>query len=120
MKEYFDIATHWFLTSGFRILVIAVLALIAMKLARFVSTRIFSASKKEKDPEFQKRVDTLSGIIRYIIVICIFVLAAIMIMGEFGIQIGPVLAAKSCSGCHQRFFYPVRRSNSRGRCGRDR
>lgn len=98
MKEYFEIATQWFLTSGLRILLIVVLTLIALRLSRFVSTRIFSISKREGDPEFQKRVDTLSAIIRYIIVIGVFILAAIMIMGEFGIQVGPVLAAAGIVG----------------------
>jgi small conductance mechanosensitive channel len=98
MKEYFEITTQWFLTSGLRIFLIVILTLVAVRLSRFVSARVFSISKKGKDAEFQKRVDTLSAIIRYIIVIGVFILAAIMIMGEFGIQVGPVLAAAGIVG----------------------
>jgi small conductance mechanosensitive channel len=98
MKAYFEIAIQWLLTNGLRIVLIVVLTLIALKISRFVSTRIFSISRREKDPEYQKRVDTLSAIIRYIIVIAIFVLAAIMIMGELGIQVGPILAAAGIVG----------------------
>jgi len=98
MKEYLDTAINWFLTNGIRILLIIIIMIIALKMARFVSTRIFSFLKKDKDIEFQKRVDTLSDIVRYIIVIGVLLLEVIMIMGEFGIQIGPVLAAAGIVG----------------------
>ncbi len=98
MEDYFGIATQWLLTSGLRILVIVILTLVALKLSRFISVRIFSSSKQKRDPEFQKRVDTLSRIIRYIVVVGVLVLAIIMIMGELGIQIGPVLAAAGIVG----------------------
>ncbi|MBN1624925.1 MAG: mechanosensitive ion channel, partial [Deltaproteobacteria bacterium] len=98
MKEYLNTAIQWFLTSGVRILIIILITMIAIKLARFLSTRVFSFLKKDKDNEFQKRVDTLSDIIRYIIVIGVLLVAVIMIMDEFGIQIGPVLAAAGIVG----------------------
>ncbi len=98
MQAYFDVATQWLLTGGLRILVIFILTLIALRIARFASTRIFSISKKEADPEFQKRADTLSGIIRYTFVIGALIIAVIMVLGEFGIQIGPVIAAAGIVG----------------------
>ena len=98
MKEYLNVAAQWLLTSGLRILLIVILSLIAMRIARYLSTRIFSISKRREDPEFQKRVDTLGSIIRYVIVFAVFVISGIMIMGEFGIQVGPVLAAAGIVG----------------------
>lgn len=98
IKSYFELVIHWLLTSGLRVLLIVVLTLVALRVARFLSTRIFKLSKKEKDPEFQKRVDTLSSVIHYILVFGILIVAAIMVMGELGIKIGPVLAAAGIVG----------------------
>jgi small conductance mechanosensitive channel len=98
VKEYFHVLTQWLLTSGLRVLLIVVLMLIALRVARFISTRLFALTKKERDPEFQKRVDTLSSVIRYILVIGVLIVAAIMVMGELGIEIGPVLAAAGIVG----------------------
>lgn len=98
MEEYFDIIIQWLSTNGVRILLIIVVTFIALRLNRFFSSRIFSFMKKEKDIEFQKRVDTLSNIIRYIVMVAVLLVATIMIMDEFGIEIGPVLAAAGIVG----------------------
>ena len=98
VKEYIQVVTQWLLTSGLRVLLIVVLMLIALRIARFISIRLFTLVKKERDSEFQKRVDTLSSVIRYILVIGVLIIAAIMVMGELGIEIGPVLAAAGIVG----------------------
>jgi small conductance mechanosensitive channel len=98
VKTYFQVVIEWFVTNGLRVLLIVILTFVALKVARFLSGRIFAMSKKEKDIEFQKRVDTLSAVIRYILVITILVVAAIMIMSELGVEIGPVLAAAGIVG----------------------
>jgi small-conductance mechanosensitive channel len=98
IQKYFELGSKWLLTSGLRVLLIVILTLVALKVARFISIRIFPASKKEKDPEFQKRADTLSSVIRYILVIAILIVAAMTVMGELGIEIGPVLAAAGIVG----------------------
>ncbi|MBN1105323.1 MAG: mechanosensitive ion channel family protein [Deltaproteobacteria bacterium] len=98
MNDYFKWVMDWLLTSGLRVVLIVVLTLIALRVARFVSTHVFALSKRGKDQEFQKRVDTISSVIRYILVFAILVVATIMVMGELGIQIGPVLAAAGIVG----------------------
>ena len=95
---YFKSLSQWVLTSGLRVLLIVILTLVALRVARFLSVRIFTLSRKERDAEFQKRVDTLSSVIRYILVIGILIVAAMMVMGELGIEIGPVLAAAGIVG----------------------
>jgi small-conductance mechanosensitive channel len=95
---YYKSLSQWFITSGLRVLLIVILTLIALRVARFLSVRIFMLSRKERDAEFQKRVDTLSSVIRYVLVIGIFLVAAMMVMGELGIEIGPVLAAAGIVG----------------------
>jgi hypothetical protein len=56
IKSYFELVIHWLLTSGLRVLLIVVLTLVALRVARFPSTRIFKLSKKEKDLAFSKDI----------------------------------------------------------------
>jgi small conductance mechanosensitive channel len=53
---------------------------------------------RKDDVEFKKRADTLGSVIRYVLNIGIVVIAIIMIMGELGIEIGPILAAAGVLG----------------------
>ena len=98
LKEYFEPIVQWLITTGARILLIVVLTLLALRVSRFLSTKIFALSKAEKDPEFQKRADTLGSTIRYVLAIVIIIVAAITVMGELGIQIGPILATAGIVG----------------------
>ena len=50
------------------------------------------------DEEYKKRADTLSAVIGYLITVTIIVIAAMMILPEIGIEIGPVLAAAGVLG----------------------
>jgi len=97
-KDYFDLAVQWLLSNGVRILIIVILTLIALKTARYLSHKMFAPTKKERDPEFQKRLDTLGSVVRYILLIAILIVAAVMVMGELGIEIGPILAAAGIVG----------------------
>lgn len=93
-----DVVT-WLLSRGLRILLIFLLALIALKAAKILSNRFSSLVQKRKDDtEFQKRTETLGAVIRYLLDIVIIIVAAIMIMGELGIEIGPVLTAAGVVG----------------------
>ena len=98
LKEYFDLAVQWLLSNGIRILIIVILTLIALKTARYLSHKMFAPAQKERDPEFQKRLDTLGSVVRYILLIAILIVAAVMVMGEIGIKIGPILAAAGIVG----------------------
>ena len=98
LKVYWEVASLWLMTSGLRVLFIVILALVALRVARFLSSRIFSLSRVVDDIESQKRVNTLSSVVRYVLVIGILIVASIMVMGELGVQIGPVLAAAGIVG----------------------
>jgi small conductance mechanosensitive channel len=98
LNAYWEVASHWLMTSGLRVLLIVILALVALRTARFLSSRIFSISRVARDEESQKRVNTLSSVVRYMLVIGISIVASIMVMGEFGVQIGPILAAAGIVG----------------------
>jgi small conductance mechanosensitive channel len=100
--ELESIATQakvWLLSVGLRILVVVIVALLALKLSRFVATRIISGFMKVKtDEEVEKRARTLEPLMRYTLRTAILIIALIMILGELGIEIGPILAAAGVVG----------------------
>ncbi len=98
MNRYVEIAVEWILSSGLQILLILILMWIALKVSKNISNRLFTAFQKNKDIEFKKRTETLSAIIRYILSIGILIVATIMILGELGVEIGPILAAAGIVG----------------------
>jgi small conductance mechanosensitive channel len=88
----------WVLSSGFQIVFILILMIVALKASKVISEKLFGRFQKNKDDEFRKRAETLSSIIRVTINILIVAVALIIIMGELGIQIGPILAAAGVLG----------------------
>ncbi|MBD3274369.1 MAG: mechanosensitive ion channel [Candidatus Marinimicrobia bacterium] len=99
LTEIWQQALQWLTTSGLQILLIIVLTLIGFRLARVFSEKIFDIIGQDKDSdEFEKRSETLSSVIRLVIVIAISVVALSMVLGEFGIEIGPILAAAGVLG----------------------
>lgn len=97
-NEVLQKLTQWVVTSGLRVLLIIVLTLVALRVTKFFSTRLLTFSLKTEDIEFKKRVDTLSSIIQNILVIAIIFIAAVVVLGELGVEIGPVLAAAGIVG----------------------
>ncbi|PKN63510.1 MAG: mechanosensitive ion channel family protein [Deltaproteobacteria bacterium HGW-Deltaproteobacteria-15] len=97
-SDYFQIAVDWLLTSGIRILFIAVLALIAIKAAKLFSAKIVSLTLRPQDEELKKRANTLGAFVRYVSVIAIALIAAMMILGEMRVDIGPILAGAGVLG----------------------
>jgi len=99
IREYTEPVVQWFIAHGPRLLIILVLTFIALKVTRILSERIFGTLKKGlTEVEMKKRADTLSSLVRYIAGITIMMIAIVMILGEFGIQIGPILAAAGIVG----------------------
>ncbi|UCD94283.1 MAG: mechanosensitive ion channel, partial [Candidatus Zixiibacteriota bacterium] len=98
-EQFLQQAIDWLEGSGLRILLIIVLTLIGLKIARMFSIKLFAPFVKEKmEVEMEKRAKTLASLIRYILSIAIIVVAFMMILGEFGIEIGPILAAAGIVG----------------------
>jgi moderate conductance mechanosensitive channel len=98
VEELLSIALVWIVTSGLRILVVVVLMLVGLKAARIVSERVYAFLRKEGDEEHQKRADTLRGVTRITLSMVILIVGTAVIMGEVGIQIGPILAAAGIIG----------------------
>ncbi len=92
-------ATEWFIASGLHILMILILVWIAIRVARLVSNRlVLFFTNQRDDVEFQKRAHTLGEVVRYVMVFAISAVAAMTILREIGINIGPVLAAAGIVG----------------------
>ena len=99
IQNIIERSLQWLSTSGLRVLLIVVLALVALKVARVISRRILAPLiKEELEEETQKRAQTLNSLIRYIFTVLILAVAVMMILDEFGVEIGPVLAAAGIVG----------------------
>jgi len=95
--EYWDKIVEWLLGSGVRIVVIIGLAVAAIFVAKWVARQFFERLAQRGD-EARKRAETLSGVISALLTVTAVVLAAIMILEEFGVPIGPALAAVGIVG----------------------
>jgi small conductance mechanosensitive channel len=98
MQEFVDKLVGWLLTSGIRIAVILILMFIAMKIAKALTFRVLRRKSKVSDPELIKRIDTVGGVIAGLLTVAILIMAMVMILGEFGISIGPILAGVGIVG----------------------
>lgn len=99
MNLYLQKVVDWFLKSGLHITFVLILALIALKTAKTLSKRLVDiVIRQREDPEFQKRTHTLAAIVRYVASFAILLIAAMMVLKEFGVEIGPLLAAAGIVG----------------------
>jgi len=89
----------WFLSSGLRLIVIIIITLVALKLVRIIPGRILATVKKRaEEDESKKRLDTLNSLLNYLLSVTVLGISVVMILGEFGIAIGPILAAAGIAG----------------------
>jgi len=99
INAYLQQIINWSLSSGLQIILTVILALIALKVAKLFSRRLVAVVTKHKeDPEFQKRTQTLGSIIRFALRIVILIVAAMIVLKELGVEIGPILAAAGIVG----------------------
>ncbi len=99
MNDLLNTVEVWFINHGLKIILLIVLILIALKIVKIISKKIFDRFRgDDAGMEMKKRADTLSEIIRFIMAAVVLTIGLIMILGEFGIQIGPILAAAGIVG----------------------
>jgi small-conductance mechanosensitive channel len=95
MSDIFKHITSWFTISGIKVLGILITLVILSQLSRWI-VKWLEKFVPEKDPlqaaEAKKRAQTLGNILRHALLIVIFFIAILMILGELGIQLGPLLA----------------------------
>jgi small-conductance mechanosensitive channel len=91
----------WLLTSGLKIVFIAVGAYVATRIAALITKRVerlFEDSDPSTMSEREKQAATLGKVIRNVIRIIVWGVAAMMILKELGIEIGPILAGVGIAG----------------------
>ncbi len=93
----------WFFDHGFKIVAILIGAAILSRVVKlFIDKAIRSLIKPDqvaKDPEAEKkREDTLIRIFNSTLSVVIWVMAALMIVSEFGVNIGPLIAGAGVMG----------------------
>ena len=84
--------------KGLRTLLILILMFIALKGIRTLVDNLTGMMVKNRDDEFRKRADTTGSAIQFAISVVIISFAIIMILDQFGINIGPILAAAGVVG----------------------
>ena len=98
-KNILQAAWVWFLASGFKVILIVIVTLIVIKVVSLFTSRLTELfSKKRVDEESKKRAATLSSVIKNLLIVVILVIALITVLGEMGIEIGPILAAAGIVG----------------------
>lgn len=92
------------ITSCLRILMVLLLAWLAMKIMRIFVNRIerdlIHQSRKDGEPpsESQKRIETITRLIKQGLLLALWVTAAMVILQELGVEVGPILASAGIAG----------------------
>ncbi len=95
MPEIFKNITAWLATSGIKVLGILVALIVLSRMSRWI-IKWLERFIPEKDTlqaaEAKKRAHTLGNILRHVALVAMSFIALLMILGELGIQLGPLLA----------------------------
>lgn len=103
--NFIAIATGWWeglgtlATTGLRIVLILIGAWIAIGLLQRAvrSLRVRIASRFD-DREAAKRAETLGRVIRYLIAVVVSLIAGMLVLGELGVSVAPILGAAGVVG----------------------
>jgi len=102
LKNWTEQIVPWMISHGVRIIVIVIVATLLNKILARIIIRAIRASVKSDEntsPEAEmKREDTLIRISTRAISMLIVIVALIMILGETGIEIGPLIAGAGIVG----------------------
>ena len=89
----------WAFSAGLKIVLVLALVLIVLKAVKMISTRLSKGIlKNQEDEDSVKRAQTLTSVIRNLLNAVIIIIASMTVLGELGIEIGPVLAAAGILG----------------------
>jgi small conductance mechanosensitive channel len=99
IEEILLAARKWSFTTGLKILLIVLIALVLMFLSRVLARRLRTFFLKEhQDEEALKRARTLSTLVRQVLYGIIIIISGLTVLGALGIQIGPLLATAGVAG----------------------
>ena len=102
---FFDIATRWWAGLGgaaataLRITVIVVVAWVLIGvLQRAIRTMRKRIAERLDDREAAKRAETLGRVFRYLAAVVISLIAGMLVLGELGVSVAPILGAAGVVG----------------------
>ncbi|MBI4995638.1 MAG: mechanosensitive ion channel family protein [Rhodocyclales bacterium] len=102
MTEAFDRLLGWLpdnLDKPARILLVLLLAAIALRAIHRVVPRIRETLAARQDSrEDSQRIRTLSRVIRYVLTVTVSVVTGLVVLGEFGVSVAPILGAAGVVG----------------------
>jgi small-conductance mechanosensitive channel len=101
--DYAEKLISWFLSSGFRIVIIIVAAYILLRIVNKIINRL-EATLAARNGEMmsalekERRIKTITSLLKHIVFIFVFAVAGIMVLKEFGMDIGPIIAGAGIVG----------------------
>jgi len=99
LMNLLSVVKGWLFTTGLKIILIAIITLIVMKVIRVISSRLSVLFlRKREDEESKKRAKTLSSVIRNLLDAVVLIIAVMTVLGQLGVEIGPLLAAAGVVG----------------------
>lgn len=94
-----EMVVTWLMSRGPGIVLIVAIAIVALKATGLLTAKLLDLLHKDKqDLEAQKRAQTLSSVIRWVVRTAVLVVAPLMVLGQLGVPIGPVIAAAGVVG----------------------
>lgn len=105
MQEFF-VGFTWdtVIKTMLRVTIILLFAWIAMKLLRkflqHLENQLMKKSEKEGEPpsEYQKRIETIVRLVKQASLLALWLTIGLMILKEFGVEIGPIIASAGIVG----------------------
>lgn len=88
-----------YLATPARVLLILLLAGLVLRfIPRLISRLRRTLQERQDSAEDARRIHTLSRVIRYVVTVAVTVVTGIVILGEFGISVAPILGAAGVVG----------------------
>lgn len=99
LQAHGDKLWTWLLTSGVRIVLILIIAIFLYRMVRLLTGRLNSfLHGLTHSLERQKRAQTLSNIVRTIAATVLLIVTIMLILGELGVNLIPIVAAAGVGG----------------------
>ena len=98
IQMYLEEVGSWAITSGLQILVVIIAMTITTRVLHMAINRTIGRVSEGSDPERAKRTETLKSTINSLVNVVLFSVALVIVLGQLGIAIGPILAAAGVLG----------------------
>jgi small conductance mechanosensitive channel len=97
--EFVNFALIWLGTTGVRIMIVVLLSGLAIKGSRLLSDKVFAfLIRGQEGTELKKRADTLSSVVRWVLLSAILGITSMIVLQDLGFAIGPILAGAGVVG----------------------